>query len=230
MDGELSPGRIAAVLAACRPDIIALQELDVRRARSLHIDQAAEIASALDMQVHFHPALRLFEEEYGDAILTPFPSRLIKAGALPAAPRREGRGALWVRIALDGAEIDIFNTHLGLTGGERAAQIQTLLSGDWLGACDPGAHAILTGDFNCVPRSRSYRHLTSRLSDAQALCPVRAPATFPSAMPMARIDYVFVGNSIRVLEIAPVRSPQTRLASDHLPLLMMFSVAGRDER
>jgi endonuclease/exonuclease/phosphatase family metal-dependent hydrolase len=226
MDGELSPKRIATVLATCRPDIIALQELDVGRARTLHVDQAREIALALNMQVHFHPALRIFEEQYGDAVLTPFPSELVKAAALPVSIRSEARGALWVRIAIGGVHIDVINTHLGLRMGERAAQIQTLLGRDWVGGCHPKAHVILTGDFNCVPRSRSYRQLTSHLVDAQTQCPIRACATFPSALPMARIDYAFVSQSIRVLEMAPVRSAETRLASDHLPLLMVFSLGG----
>ena len=34
MDGKLSPARIARVIAQCNPDVVALQELDVRRART----------------------------------------------------------------------------------------------------------------------------------------------------------------------------------------------------
>src|SRR6478672_11059906 len=83
VDGVLDPGRIAAVIAACQPDIVALQELDVRRARSGGVDQAKAIADRLGMQMHFHAALRVLEEEYGDAILTARPSRMVKAGALP---------------------------------------------------------------------------------------------------------------------------------------------------
>ena len=98
VDGKLSPKRIADVIAACEPDIVALQELDVGRARTGAIDQAHSIAEALGMQMHFHPALRVMEEQYGDAILTARPSRIIKAGPLPGLAgwlHMEPRGALW---------------------------------------------------------------------------------------------------------------------------------------
>ena len=46
-DGRLSPERIAAVIAAARPDVVALQELDAGRARSGGLDQAHDIARGL---------------------------------------------------------------------------------------------------------------------------------------------------------------------------------------
>ncbi|HXQ46446.1 MAG TPA: endonuclease/exonuclease/phosphatase family protein, partial [Caulobacteraceae bacterium] len=96
VDGRLDVGRIAAVIAALEPDIVALQELDVRRARTGGVDQAHEIARRLDMACHFNAALRVEEEQYGDAILTSYPERLVKAGPLPALERGlplEPRGA-----------------------------------------------------------------------------------------------------------------------------------------
>src|SRR5690606_8892347 len=48
-DRRLDVARIAEVLARLRPDIVALQELDVGRARTNGVDQAHEIAARLDM-------------------------------------------------------------------------------------------------------------------------------------------------------------------------------------
>lgn len=45
VDGKLSPGRIAEVIAETGADVVALQELDVRRARSGGVDQAEAIAA-----------------------------------------------------------------------------------------------------------------------------------------------------------------------------------------
>ena len=67
-DRVLSPERIAQVIAACKPDIVSLQELDVRRARTGGVDQASEIAHMLGMQMHFHPAYQVQDEHFGDAI------------------------------------------------------------------------------------------------------------------------------------------------------------------
>src|SRR4051794_7462009 len=106
LDGRVSPGRIAEVIAAARADIVALQELDVGRARSGGLDQAQAIARELGIDVHFHPARQVEGERYGDAILSALPFRLVKAGPLPEPPRRppffETRGALWVSVELAG--------------------------------------------------------------------------------------------------------------------------------
>ena len=43
-DGVCSPARVARVLASLQPDIVALQELDVRRARTGRIQVGIDIA------------------------------------------------------------------------------------------------------------------------------------------------------------------------------------------
>ena len=86
VDGKLDVQRVADTIAESRPDIVALQELDVRRARTRGVDQAHAIAELLDMQFHFHAALKVEEELYGDALLTAYPERLVQAGPLPGLP------------------------------------------------------------------------------------------------------------------------------------------------
>lgn len=227
-DGQLSPRRIADIIASCEPDIVALQELDVGRLRTGGVDQAHAIASELGMQLHFHPALKVMEELYGDAILTAWPSQLVKAGALPGSrrwPKLESRGALWASIDLGGTELNVINTHLGLTHPDRRVQVETLLGPDWLG--DPRCRdpVLLVGDFNATPRTRAYRRLTNRLADAHALASQRPQATFPAYLPVLRIDHVFVSRSLAVLESRVVREQLARVASDHLPLVVDFAIA-----
>ena len=65
-DRRLAPERVAEVIAAAQPDIIGLQELDVGRRRTGGIDQAHTIAEILKMKHHFHAALDVEEERYGD--------------------------------------------------------------------------------------------------------------------------------------------------------------------
>ncbi|WP_460448237.1 endonuclease/exonuclease/phosphatase family protein [Alsobacter sp. SYSU BS001988] len=226
IDGVLDPGRIAAVIAACQPDIVALQELDVGRRRTGGVDQAQAIADRLGMQMHFHPALRVMEEQYGDAILTARPSRVVKAGALPGLRSRPGiepRGALWAAVQAQGGEVQVINTHMGLRGQERLNQIEALLGPEWLGHPRCADPVILLGDFNAAPHSRAYRRVAARLRDAQTSPPAaRAQATFPSRMPMLRIDHVFVSGGVEVTRAETIRTPLARAASDHLPLLVEF--------
>lgn len=225
IDGDLSPGRVADAIAEAAPDIVLLQELDVMRKRSGAIDQAADIARRLGMDVHFHPSLRQGDESYGNAVLTSHPSRIVRAGALPGLATRnvEPRGALWAAIHVPGGEVNVVCTHLGLRGTERLGQVDCLLGKDWLGspACrDP---VILGGDFNAVPQSRAYRRLAAALRDAQeAARPARPRPTFPSRLPMLRLDHVFLRGIPEVSRAEPLRTPLARVASDHLPLLVEF--------
>jgi endonuclease/exonuclease/phosphatase family metal-dependent hydrolase/glycosyltransferase involved in cell wall biosynthesis len=223
MDGRLSPRRIARVIAQCAPDIVALQECDVRRFRTNGRDQVREIAELLEMEYHFHPAIRMAEEEYGDAILSCHPMRLVKSGVLPGIPDRphlEPRGALWVNVEIDGKELQVINTHLGLSNRERLAQVEALLSEQWLGAAAARGPCILCGDFNAVPGSLPYRRLLTRLRDAQTARNGHRPQrTWFSHYPIGRIDHVFVTESLEVVDIEVPRTQLIRTASDHLPLI-----------
>lgn len=228
-DGRFSPARIAEVIAFHEPDIVALQELDVGRSGSGGVDQAHAIAHALGMGFHFHPALRVMEELYGDAVLTARPCALVRAGPLPGMAgwrRPEPRGALWVSIDLGGIDLQVINTHLGLFARERLAQVETLLGPEWLGHPACREPRILLGDLNLFPRSRGYRRLAGHLIDAQRAPGVRRPqATYPARVPLLRIDHVFIGGNIEVIGRAVPRTPLTRVASDHLPLVLDLGIA-----
>jgi endonuclease/exonuclease/phosphatase family metal-dependent hydrolase len=228
-DRRLDVGRVAAVLAQLNPDIVALQELDVGRRRTGHADQAHEIARRLEMTHHFHAAMQVEEERYGDAILTRYPERLVKVGPLPGHPRMprlEPRGALWVEVEIDGRPVQIINTHLGLVPREQQIQATHLAGPAWVGHADCAWPAILLGDFNATASSIVYRTLTSRLQPARRLARRKQPtSTFPSPLPVLRIDHLFVSPGIEVHEVSAPFDPLTRVASDHLPLVMDFDLA-----
>lgn len=228
MDGKLTPERIARVIARYAPDVVALQELDVGRLRTESLDQAHLIARYLEMDYHFHPAMHIEEERYGDAILTHLPMRLVKAGALPGLPdkpRIEPRGALWVAIELNGVEYQVLNTHLGLLPRERRLQAEALLGPDWLGHPDCRGPLVLCGDFNAFPSSQPCRLLRTRLLDAQIELDSHRPrSTFFGRFPTARIDHVFVNPGVEVLDVEVPDTEQVRVASDHLPLIVEMRV------
>ncbi len=228
MDGKLSPERIARVIATHRPDVVALQELDVGRVRTGSVDQIKRIATALKMNFHFHPVMYAGEELYGNAVLSHLPMRLVKAGQLPSLPKRpdlEPRGALWVEVDFNGAKIQIINTHLGLQARERMVQVQALLGSDWLNHKDCSSPVILCGDFNARPSSATWQQLTRYLCDSQLKLKEHRPrSTFFGRFPTVRIDHVFIDPSIEVMGIEVPKTELCRLASDHLPLILQMKI------
>jgi endonuclease/exonuclease/phosphatase family metal-dependent hydrolase len=227
MDGRLAPERIARMIARHGADVIALQELDVGRPRTGGLDQVHLIARYLAMDFHFHPALHLEDERYGDAILTHLPMRLVRAGALPGAPGLEPRGALWVAVdAGGGRELQVINTHLGLDARERRLQVDALLGPQWLEHADCRAPVVLCGDFNALPASPACRRLRQRLRDVQTDEARRPSGTFFGRFPLVRIDYIFASRDMSVLKVEVPRSALARVASDHLPLIAELGLPG----
>lgn len=227
-DGTASPARIAEVIALYGADIICLQELDIRLLRSGGEDQAREIADRLNMEFHFYPSLRLEEEgEYGNAVLTRFPLRAIKAGELPTLPGRrdvEQRGALWVKVTVGGRDLNIITTHLGLSRQERLAQTEELLGPAWTGSVECRPPIILCGDMNALRFSRVYRRFAAAFVDACGGKIWKAAKTWHSRFPLLRIDHVFLSPDVTVEKLVVPRTKLTRLASDHLPVVAVVTV------
>ena len=228
VDKRLDVERIAGVVAELEPDIVCLQELDVGRARTGGVDQARAIADRLSMAVRFHAAMRVEAEEYGDAILTRHPETLVHVGALPSirgVPGLEPRGALWVRVTIDGVDINVLTTHLGLVPREQRLQAAALVGKEWLGHPDCKGPTILAGDFNATSITRPYQTLARNHADCQRELGLRPTLkTFPSGFPAIRIDHVFVSPEIRVTGVRAPFSPLSRMASDHLPLVVDFEI------
>jgi endonuclease/exonuclease/phosphatase family metal-dependent hydrolase len=228
IDGRIAPERIAEVIALAAPDIVALQEVDVMRKRTGCVDQAEEIARLLGMDSHFHANVRVMEEQYGDAILTILPSRLQHSGRLPGRlglRTIEPRGALWARIDLDGLYLNVINTHLSLIARERRRQTDFLFGPDWIGHADCSGPLALVGDLNLVPRSSVYRRLARRMQDVQRAPGLGRPKpTFPAGFPVLRIDHVFTSGEIGVRRVEVIRNHITRVASDHLPLVVDLAI------
>ncbi|MBE7216932.1 MAG: endonuclease/exonuclease/phosphatase family protein [Caulobacteraceae bacterium] len=231
LDRRLDVERVAAVIAREAPDVVALQELDVNRARSGGVDQARAIAERLGMAVSFNSALirvRVAEERYGDAILSRLPMRAVRSGPLPrppGVPGLEDRGALWCEVELAaGARLQVVNTHLGLVPLEQRLQVSALLGAEWMAAAARIGPALLLGDFNATTRYAAYRRLRAALADLQVGLAPTALATYPARLPVLRIDHLFATPGVRALDVWAPNGRLARTASDHLPLVADLEV------
>ncbi len=228
LDGKISPERIARVIARHQPDAVALQELDVNRLRTGRVDQAERIARMLQMTFHFHTSFRLADEQYGNAILSRFPMRLVRAGGLPrlpGSPAGEPRGALWVELDVQGSAVHMINTHLSLWPAERLLQAEALLGPEWVGSPEALGPFLLCGDFNSAPGSAVYRRLTRPFRDIQLTLKEHLPrGTWFGRYPFSRIDHILISPGLEALDVVVPETELDRAASDHLPLLAELRV------
>lgn len=224
MDGKTAPERIARLIGRHKPDIVALQELDRGRKRTGIVDQPHLIAKELEMLYHFHPSIVDDDERYGNAILSRFPMELIRAGRLPgldSKSKNEPRGVIWAVIDIAGIKINLFNTHLGLYPRERMHQVSALLGKEWITHPACQGPVILCGDFNALPHSQVCRSIKKVLADAQGGLENHKPkATWFGFYPVGRIDHIFVGEQIQVTRAKVSRTDLSKIASDHLPLIL----------
>lgn len=218
-DGRISPERIARVIAAHDPDIVALQELDANDA----VHQAEIIAKSLSMSHHYHASVLLRHGWHGNAVLSRYDLKLIHSAGLKRLMKTrilEPRSALWVEADVDGKKVQIFTTHLSLFPGENLLQAKDILGHDWIGSPKISGHVILCGDFNATARSKTCKEIKKVLKDAHHGLKGRyGIRTFPSMYPVSKIDHIFTDSGIKTIPVCHVISRLERKASDHLPLI-----------
>jgi endonuclease/exonuclease/phosphatase family metal-dependent hydrolase len=175
------------------------------------------------MEHHFNPTVRIEEETFGDAILSTYPMRLIKADALAIKPRfsfLEPRGALWIQIPFQNSTLQFINTHLGLNGPERIIHTKELMGENWLGNSQCADPVILCGDFNSRPGSQVFRIFRKRLYSAQTQAGYKKhKGTWFGRWPIICLDHILVSPAIEVIKIEVGDSYLARVASDHRPLI-----------
>lgn len=229
VDRKVSPERIAEVIAGQGPDIVALQEVDCGQSRPAQHDQAATIARLLTALLPSTSPWLVERERCGNVVLSRYPMGLVKAGGLhrPRPWRTFARrGALWVEIEVHGRTLQLITTHLGLPPRERLNQVQVLAGPEWIAAPGFRSPAVLCGDFNAQPGSPAHRVIGATMTRADELCTAcQSDKTWPSPLPILRIDDLFVSDGLGVAAAEVPSNPLTRLASDHLPLVVTLTLA-----
>lgn len=221
LDGRCEPARVAAVVAEMNPDVVCLQELDVERARTGSLDQAAEVARILRMHFHFNATIDEASGRYGDAILSKLPFEAVVARSLPPVRHpfpREARAAIWVEVVEEGCSWQIINTHFGLGHSERRSQAHALVE-EWIRPALDQPPVVLCGDFNSRPSSAVHKIIGEAVDDVFSPPKMKHPRTFPTRWPLVCLDYVFVSASVRVQRAEAWKSPLAAIASDHFPVL-----------
>ena len=223
--GELATlEEIAEFINQQNPDLVALQEVDVRtyRAGLTHQhgkDFITELGYRTGMTSAFAKAISTANGYYGVGILSKFPLASVERIFLPH-PEPQGSRQQRVLLVAD-VEYDedkyftFVNTHLDHSNTE-VRQIQVARINDILRT--NVYPMIFAGDFNGRPASLE---ISEGMSQWKPLCNHQLP-TSPAHSPTAKIDYIFAFPPSRWESVSASR-PMAQL-SDHLPVSIVVDL------
>lgn len=233
-DGHPNVQRVIRVLREARPDVIGLNEvLHPWRTPNGPLFPLLDIAAALEMHWAFGPSFEQTGPEpwtglLGNAVLSRYPIRDVQNILLQPVPWRKPRSVLRVVMDIDGRPLEVLVTHLEhLLVPVRTQQFQRL---SLVLRTVKGPH-VLMGDFNTHTPTRSrvwpgeplVRQLRSLgYVDAFAAVDTGDGRSYPSRLPLARLDYIWIPRRWRTgLKRAWVlATPTARAASDHFPVVV----------
>jgi endonuclease/exonuclease/phosphatase family metal-dependent hydrolase len=215
-DGKVDLPRLARVIRAADPDLVALQEVDRKTKRTGGVDQTAELARLTGLHGAFGKAIDYEGGEYGQAILSRVPLTSGTVHLLPGEPEREKRIAFAVALKLDGREITFATTHLHHQSDEFRQKQAVKLNEVFADSSHP---MILAGDLNATPTSKPLAVLTPKWGVTGG----KNLFTFPAEKPTSQIDYVMYRprDAFRMVGVSAIDEP---VASDHRPLLAILEV------
>jgi endonuclease/exonuclease/phosphatase family metal-dependent hydrolase len=220
-DGKLELARIARVITDHKPDLVALQEVDVNTQRTGNVDQAAELAKLTGLHVVFGKSIDYRGGQYGNAVLSRLPVEKHTVHPLPGKAGAERRTALEVLVRPweGGPSLTFIATHHDHTRDEtdrlrQADEVNRLLATD-----ERRGPLVLAGDLSAVPSSETIKRFAARWTDAAGQA--GAAPTIPAGNPRSRIDYVLLrpAGAWHVVETSVV--PEA-VASDHRPVLAVL--------
>jgi endonuclease/exonuclease/phosphatase family metal-dependent hydrolase len=214
LDGRTIPGRIAEVIRAIDPDVVALQE--VIGAGPASAGHAEELGALLGMGWVMAPTRSFRGSLFGNVVLSRLPIRHHSHYDL-SWKTCEPRGCQRVDIALGAGTLHLYNVHLGTAVLERryqASRLSTVLTDKRV-----GTPKIVLGDFNEWLRGRATTMLSERLRSIDLRTHLKRRMTYPGVFPVLHLDHIYYDGEV---EVTHVELPRTRLAliaSDHLPLV-----------
>jgi endonuclease/exonuclease/phosphatase family metal-dependent hydrolase len=211
-NGAVDLDRIAEEIAAVRPDLVSLNEVDSGTLRSGGLDEAAYLARATGLRAVYGPTLFYDGGLFGNAILTRFPVVESHNLRLPGVIGSEPRGMLTATLQVGRRTVSFSAMHLSDGSDGRASRIEQSESVARVVRHAPDA-TIVAGDLNSGPRDLPVRILRQYLLDSQEQGGVGRGATVPEPAPRSRFDYVFYDNRLVVVPGSTRVRPSS--SSDH---------------
>jgi endonuclease/exonuclease/phosphatase family metal-dependent hydrolase len=233
VDRLFRPDRIAEILAHHGGDLVMLQEVDEGVPRSREMDLAREFAEALGyahLAIGHNVSLR--KGRYGNATLSRYPIERERNIDLTIG-RRKRRGCQHTTIAVEKVQghrhsLEVFNLHLGLSVRERGQQVGLLASSMEFLNLAPRAACLVGGDFNDW-RSLLVPFFVDALrfqcsSNGHGGPDRQGVLTYPSFSPRGALDRIYFRGPIKLVASRRCRMKVSKVASDHLPIIVDFEL------
>ncbi len=217
LDRRRDPSRIAQVIKESGAQIVGLQEVHSDASGEEQLHQMNYLAAITGLQAVPGPAVERRNGHYGNVLLTS--CKVLAVHKLDLSySGREPRGAIDADLDIDGETVRVVVTHLGLLPAERRFQVRKLIAAL---SEQRTRTVILLSDFNeWLPTGRSLRWIHTHLGKTALV------RTFPSRFPLFALDRIWVSPPASLAELGCIRTPLSRLASDHLPLKATIKTFG----
>lgn len=199
-----------------KPDLIGLVEVDDGSLRTNRSSQVLQLSRILEHNIHY-------AGKYGKKSMMRFMPVTRRQGNAVLMREKPGNrhihffkhGMKRLILEVEMETFRLFLVHLSLRKRVRAKQLKFL---EKIIASTPGP-VILAGDFNTFRGAEEIHELitTSNLKSAN----LQAEATYPSWAPRHQLDFIFCSQQIQIERCDVLDGVGL---SDHLPLLMDFSV------
>lgn len=206
LTGPHAPERNLAVIAALRPDIIALQEVDFRfgaRPEALPRGLIRDATGLVPADLTGRTGANSLGWHGQTILMRPDLAEAAELRRLPL-PGLEPRGAVALRLP----GLTVIGLHLGLVRSSRRAQLARITA---QAARMAGDNLVLMGDFN---EWRDDRGLES-LAGLRLIAP---GPSYPAPMPRLRLDRIALSHHLDLRAHGVFAEAGAREASDHLPI------------
>jgi len=197
---------VSAVMRVCAPDIVCVQEaprfLRWRSKRAAIARKAGLVVATAD-----RPA--------GLMILVSMRTQVVSTSfrLLSKSPSLHQRAVCSAAVRVGGVRLDVASVHLSLDADERRRHLPEL----WSALPSDHTSLVVAADVNEGPEGVVWGELASTLRDAGG------GNTYSATSPHKRIDGIFVGSGLEVVECRAVDDvPGVERASDHLPVLAVL--------
>jgi endonuclease/exonuclease/phosphatase family metal-dependent hydrolase len=208
-DGRRDVARIAHVIERLEADVIALQEVELESSDGGQSHQPDVLGHLVGLQAVAGPTALRGNGHVGNVILSRLPIRAVRTADLTFRGR-EPRGALDVDLDASGRKVRVIATHLGLMPNERRHQVRRILD---MASHDENAITVLLGDINeWWVSGRPLRWLHAHFGHC------KGERSFPAWFPIFALDRIWVHPKSALACFATVTTPESRVASDHLPV------------